>query len=153
MEKKKNNYIFLIIIVIVGIYVFVDLAVQRNQLKKSNSLNFEKIKLRKIYNCKVYKIEPNILDVKELSLRVEIDEKNSKINIPNEEAYDVKFEKDQILWKNKTINTITKENLVSHNQFFTSTNDWKMTTYLNKKDLSKNDIRVVANLQCLLKLE
>ena len=78
---------------------------------------------------------------------------NSKINIPNGETYDVKFEKDQILWKNKTINTITKENLVSHNQFFTSTNDWKMTTYLNKKDLSKNDIRVVANLQCLLNLE
>ena len=153
MEKKKSNYIFLIIIVIVGAYVFVDLAVQRNQLKKNNSLNFEKIKFKKIYNCKVYKIEPNILDVKELSLRVEIDEKNSKINIPNEEAYDVKFEKDQIIWKNKTINTITKENLVSHNQFFLSTNDWKMTTYLNKKDLSKNDIRVVANLQCLLKLE
>ena len=110
-------------------------------------------KFKKIYNCKVYKIEPNILDVKELSLRVEIDEKNSKINIPNGEAYDVKFEKDQIIWKNKTINTITKENLVSHNQFFLSTNDWKMTTYLNKKDLSKNDIRVVANLQCLLKIE
>ena len=36
-------------------------------------------------------------------------------------------------------NTITKENLVSHNQFFTSTNDWKMTTYLNNlynQDLS-----------------
>ena len=109
MEKKKNNYIFLIIIVIVGIYVFVDLALQRNQLKKSNSLNFEKIKLRKIYNCKVYKIEPNILDLKELSLRIEIDERNSKVNIPNGETYDVKFEKDQILWKNKTINTITNE--------------------------------------------
>jgi len=54
---------------------------------------------------------------------------NSKINIPNGETYDVKFEKDQILWKNKKINTITKENLVSHNQFFTSTNDWKMNTY------------------------
>jgi len=26
---------------------------------------------------------------------------NSKINIPNGETYDVKFEKDQILWKNK----------------------------------------------------
>ena len=64
---------------------------------------------------------------------------NSKINIPNGETYDVKFEKDQILWKNKIINTITKENLVSHNQFFTSTNDWKMTTYLNNlynQDLS-----------------
>lgn len=65
--------------------------------------------------------------------------KNSKINIPNGETYDAKFEKDQILWKNKIINTITKKNLVSHNQFFTSTNDWKMTTYLNKlynQDLS-----------------
>ncbi len=56
---------------------------------------------------------------------------NSKINIPNGETYDVKFEKDQILWKNKIINTITKKNLVSHNQFFTSANDWKMNTYLN----------------------
>ena len=65
--------------------------------------------------------------------------KNSKINISNGEIYDVKFEKDQVLLNNKIINTITKKNLVSHNQFFTSTNDWKMTTYLNKlynQDLS-----------------
>ena len=47
MEKKKNNYIFLIIIVIVGVYVFADLAVQRNQLKKNNS--FEE----KLYQLKI----------------------------------------------------------------------------------------------------
>jgi hypothetical protein len=58
--------------------------------------------------------------------------KNGKINISNGETYDVKFEKDQVLLNNKIINTITKKNFVSHNQFFTSTNDWKMTTYLNK---------------------
>lgn len=47
MEKKKNNYIFLIIIVIVGVYVFADFAVQRNQLKKKNS--FEE----KLYQLKI----------------------------------------------------------------------------------------------------
>ena len=47
MEKKKNSYIFLIIIVIVGVYVFADLAVQRNQLKKNNS--FEE----KLYQLKI----------------------------------------------------------------------------------------------------
>ena len=43
--------------------------------------------------------------------------KNGKINISNGEIYDVKFEKDQVLLNNKIINTITKKNFFSHNQF------------------------------------
>ena len=137
MKKKKNyNYNILIILIIIGILVFLYLFIQLNQLKKNNPFNeLKKFKFIKTYNCKVYKIEPNISNFKELSLRLEIDEKNNKINIPNGEAYDVKFERDQILWKNRAINTITKENLVSHNQFFINTNDWRMTTYLNKENL------------------